>query len=82
MLCTHHRTASGGLPISILDAESGAVVKTWEQPLHRHKEVEFIDLLNEDIWLRQATYPLQIYDVRPHFCPLLRARASFSPPGR
>jgi hypothetical protein len=39
------------------------VLKAWEQPLHRQRKVELLDVFNESFFVKQADHPMQIYDV-------------------
>ncbi|XP_047318244.1 uncharacterized protein LOC124921615 isoform X2 [Impatiens glandulifera] len=55
--------ASSHVPLKILSIEDGTVLKTFNHLLHRNKNVDFIELFNEKLLVKQEDENLQILDV-------------------
>lgn len=63
MLLIFNRTG-GHVPLKILSIEDGSVLKSFNHIIHRNKKVDFIELFNEKLLLKQENENLQILDVR------------------
>ncbi|KAH9767662.1 hypothetical protein KPL71_011352 [Citrus sinensis] len=62
MLLIFNRTG-GHVPLKILSIEDGSVLKSFNHIIHRNKKVDFIELFNEKLLLKQENENLQILDV-------------------
>ncbi|XP_050215623.1 uncharacterized protein LOC126666764 isoform X3 [Mercurialis annua] len=58
------KRVSSHVPLKILSIEDGTVLKTFNHMLHRNKKVDFIELFNEKLLVKQENENLQILDVR------------------
>lgn len=56
--------SSGFIPLKILSIDDGTVLKSFDQPLHRTKKVDFIEQFNEKLLIKQENENLQILDIR------------------
>ncbi|XP_072972404.1 uncharacterized protein [Typha angustifolia] len=63
MLLIFDRTP-GYVPLKILSIEDGTVLKSFNHLLHRNKKIDFIELFNEKLLVKQENENLQILDVR------------------
>jgi hypothetical protein len=61
MLVVYARTAAA-VPLAIVDVHTGARLKTWSHLLHRTKKIDFIELFNETLLVKQEGEPLQVID--------------------
>ncbi|KAL9421893.1 hypothetical protein AB3S75_034211 [Citrus x aurantiifolia] len=52
------------VPLKILSIEDGSVLKSFNHIIHRNKKVDFIELFNEKLLIKQENENLQILDVR------------------
>jgi WD40 repeat protein len=51
------------VPLDVLDIATGKTLKRLRHPLHPKAQIEFIEMFNEKLLLKQASRPLQIIDV-------------------
>lgn len=51
------------IPLKILSIETGEVLKTFSQMVHRSKRVEFVEQFNEKLLIKQESENLKIVDI-------------------
>lgn len=59
--------SSSHVPLKILSIDDGTVLKSFNHLLHRNKKVDFIELFNEKLLIKQEDEDLQILDVNFSF---------------
>jgi WD40 repeat protein len=63
MLLIHNR-AESHVPLRIVAIETGLLLKEFNHLLHRNRKVDFIEIFNEKLLVKQDQENLQIVDVR------------------
>jgi WD40 repeat protein len=59
-----YATCNKHVPLDVLDIGTGACRKRLRHPLHPSAQIEFIEMFNEKLLLKQVNRPLQIIDVK------------------
>eukprot|EP00697_Spironema_sp_BW2_P013812 gnl/Spiro4/4081_TR2035_c0_g1_i1.p1 gnl/Spiro4/4081_TR2035_c0_g1~~gnl/Spiro4/4081_TR2035_c0_g1_i1.p1 ORF type:complete len:429 (+),score=135.12 gnl/Spiro4/4081_TR2035_c0_g1_i1:59-1345(+) len=57
------RRKTGYVPLTVLNIENGQVLRTFRQILNRTKRVEFVEIFNDCVLLKQADHELRILDI-------------------
>ena len=64
MLLVIYRRRSGYVPFSLVDIETGTIVRTFNVWLHRSRKVEITEITNEKVIIKQEGEAANIFDIR------------------